>query len=579
MYELRTALSYLIPRKGQLSISVVGLIAVVVIQAITWLILVFFSTTEGFETRWSQKIISVVGPMRIIPTPAYFDSPYHQLDLYSSHNNYAPERLSAQRQTTLPYDPSSDPPLPPSLVTWYQAHANTTPPVPSITTYLNQHSLPWRFFESTVCHLSIPTLESSPSHSLSQYTCLLGLDALNSNSFTPVSEISTPEVERLLSLLKKPHPTSLEPLKALATAIQHFEIVITHDATILSHQIPQGTRLIATLSFTNDTPQIALHLSTGEIALLPLHAAPPFSVISSSLSHPPLALPTNASLPYIPSLGYPTLLPKQMRQQGARLLDTGTFQFSGIGMGGTQILTLPFYIAGFFDSGILPIGGKLAITSRQAVIAIQPDLTPDGHIASSGIIVDIPSSLSLSDTQKTLQNDIDTIAPGLFSVQRFDQYEITTELFQQLASEHTLFHLLSIIIIFVACSNIFSMLFILAHDRRKEIAVLRALGAPPSSITTIFLLAGLGVGLLGSTLGAALAAITLHYLPELLFLMSVLQGHAVLNQGIYGDITSQALSLSTLLFAFSTISITSAIAGALAAVRACRINVSEALKS
>ena len=123
------------------------------------------------------------------------------------------------------------------------------------------------------------------------------------------------------------------------------------------------------------------------------------------------------------------------------------------------------------------------------------------------------------------------------------------------------------------------MLFILAHDRRKEIAVLRALGAPPSSITAIFLLAGLGVGLLGSTLGAALAAITLHYLPELLFLISVLQGHAVLNQGIYGDITSQALSLSTLLFAFSTISITSAIAGALAAVRACRINVSEALKS
>ena len=60
MYEIRTALSYLIPRRGQLSISVVGLIAVLVIQAITWLILVFFSTTEGFESRWSQKIIGAV---------------------------------------------------------------------------------------------------------------------------------------------------------------------------------------------------------------------------------------------------------------------------------------------------------------------------------------------------------------------------------------------------------------------------------------------------------------------------------------------------------------------------------------
>ena len=123
------------------------------------------------------------------------------------------------------------------------------------------------------------------------------------------------------------------------------------------------------------------------------------------------------------------------------------------------------------------------------------------------------------------------------------------------------------------------MLFILAHDRRKEIAVLRALGAPRRSITAIFLLAGLGVGLFGSLLGAALAAITLHFLPELLALIGALQGHAVLHQGVYGDISSQSISISTLLFAFTSISVTSALAGAFAAVRACRMNVSEALKS
>ena len=122
------------------------------------------------------------------------------------------------------------------------------------------------------------------------------------------------------------------------------------------------------------------------------------------------------------------------------------------------------------------------------------------------------------------------------------------------------------------------MLFILAHDRRKEIAVLRALGASPSSITAIFLLSGLGVGLFGSALGTVLAAITLHYLPEILSIIGSLQGYAVLHQGIYGDITSQTLSLSTTLFAFTAISLTSALAGALAAVRACRMNVSEALK-
>ena len=578
MYEIRTALSYLIPRKGQLSISVVGLIAVLVIQAITWLILVFFSTTEGIETRWSQKIIGVVGPMRIVPTPAYFDSPYHQLDLYSSHHNFTPERLSTIRQS-LSYDPPSDPPLPPALAAWYQAHATSIHPVPAITNSLSEHSLPWRYFESTVCHLSIPALESSPSHSLSQYTCLIGFDAMNAATMSPVAEISTPEVERLITLLKNSTPKSLLSLKPLAEAIQQFDVVLTHEATLLSHHLPQGTRLTASFSFTDNTPHLAFHLPTGETATLELTAAPPFSIITASLSHPPLAIPSNDTLPFIPSLGYPTLLPKQMRQQGARLLDTGTFQFSGVDMGGAQTLTLPFYIAGFFDSGILPIGGKLAITSRQAVLAIQPDLSPDGAFATSGIIIDIPSSLSITATQKMIQNDIDNIAPGLFTVQRFDQYEVCAELFLQLASEHTLFHLLSIIIIFVACSNIFSMLFILAHDRRKEIAVLRALGAPRRSITAIFLLAGLGVGLFGSLLGAALAAITLHFLPELLALIGALQGHAVLHQGVYGDISSQSISISTLLFAFTSISVTSALAGAFAAVRACRMNVSEALKS
>ncbi len=578
MYELQTAISYLIPRKGQLSISVVGCIAVLVIQAITWLILVFFSTTDSIETRWSQKIISVVGPMRITPTPAYFESPYYQLDFYSAHHDFSPERLST-KGSSLPYDPSSDPPLPPPLATWYQAHRSTTAPVATITSLLSHQSLPWRFFESAVCHMSIPSLESAPSQSLSQYTWPLGLDALNPATMAPVKELSTLEVERLITLLRHAHPKTRAALTPLVNAIKEIDVVLSKDAQILSQHHPQGTRLTATISLAHETPEVIFSLPNKETAEVPLDQAPPFSIIAVSLAQPPVAIPTDAALPYIPNLGYPTLLPKQMRRHGARLLDTGTFQFSGADLGGTQPLTIPFYIAGFFDAGILPIGGKLAITSRQAVMAIQPTLVADGPMATSGIIIDIPPSISLPMAQKTIQKEIDTRFPGLFAVQRFDQYEMTADLFQQLASEHTIFHLLAVIIIFVACSNIFSMLFILAHDRRKEIAVLRALGASPRNITAIFMLAGLGVGLFGSVLGAALAAITLHYLPELLSFIGALQGHPLLQEGIYGDITSQSLSGSTLLFSFITISMTSAIAGACAAVRACTMNVSEALRS
>ena len=486
MYEIRTALSYLIPRKGQLSISVVGLIAVFVIVAITWLILVFFSTTEGFERRWSQKIVGVMGPLRVAPTPAYFDSPWYRIDLYSGKSSFSPQRLSKNRG--LVYDPDTDPPLPPQLAEWYKNPAQN--PIQAATAALSRASIPWRAFESTVCHVSVSTLN--------QYACLLGLDRLDVKAFSPLDQLTPDEVAALVRAGYSPSAS--------------------------------------------------------------------------------LALPSDKTLSYVPSLGYPALLPKQMRQQGTKILDTGSFQFTGAGISGEEALSIPFYVAGFFDPGILPIGGKLILTSRQAVMAIQPTLDAVGPLAASGIIIDAPFC-DLNTVQAMVQQELDNVSPGLFSVQRFDQYEVTSELYQQLASEKTLFRLLSLIIIVVACSNIFSMLFILAHDRRKEIAVLRALGASRPSITTIFVLAGIGVGLLGTLLGSALAAMTLHYLPQILAFIGTIQGHAVLHASFYGDIAPQTIGTVPFLFAIGSICCTSAIAGACAAVRACRTNLSEALRS
>jgi hypothetical protein len=576
MYEIRTALSYLIPRRGQLSISVIGLIAVLVIQAITWLILVFFSTTEGFEYRWSQKIIGAVGSLQVSPSPLYFESSDYQIDLYSAANSFAPQRLSKKIASPLPtYDPATDPPLPPQLASWYATHGSLPNPIAVATRSLDQSSTPWRAFESTVCHVSIPTVDASSSHTLNQYTCLLGLDRLNPKAFSAIDQLSPTEVETLLSLLKTPTPALLGVLEPLATSIGSLEVALSQPID----DLPAGTRLSGSIVFTDNSTALQLRRADGKALTIPLSTTPlPLSIISAKLIHPPLALPSQETLPYVASLGYPALLPKQMRQQGARLLDTGTFQFSGAGMSGEEKLSIPLYVAGFFDPGILPIGGKLILTSRQAVMAIQPHLDAVAALAASGIIVDVPLS-ALDKTQDALQHELDTVAPGLFSVQRFDQYEVTAELYQQLSSEKTLFRLLSLIIIAVACSNIFSMLFILAHDRRKEIAVLRALGASRPSITAIFVFAGLGVGLLGSLLGSALAAITLHYLPEILGFIGSLQGHAVLHAGVYGDIAPQTITPVTLMFAFGSICLTSALAGACAAVRACRMNVSEALRS
>jgi len=563
MYELKTAFSYLVPRKGQLSISVVGSIAVLVILAIAWLVLVFFSTTEGFERRWSAKITSILGPLQIVPTKEYFDSPIYQIDLFSEDTERTPQRLSTKLSSpALPLNEN----LPPSLASWHKAHKTDSHPIFSLSQKLDAKKIPWRSFESTVSHLSISSLQSIPSQTLSQYASLLGLSSLNIEKLDLVPEISATEVSALLQIASNPKTKGVAT--AFINALEKIDIITTAPIEIEEKTIPIATR--ATISLSYEEGALIAHFTQPFSLSIPVtHSL--FSVLNVSLHHAPLLL-DSPSLPYVSTLGYPVLLSKYMRKQGVRLLDRGTFEVSGSSLSGPP-LTIPFYVAGFFDPGILPIGSRLAITSTQAVHAIQPELSSEGPLASSGLIIDLPRE-QLPSFQKKIENDI----TPLFTTKRYDQYEVTAELYHQLRSEKTLFRLISCIIIAVACSNIFSMLFILAHDRRKEIAVLRALGATKKSIAAIFIIAGLMVGLLGSLLGSFLAAITLHYLPELLAFLGRVQGQELLQQTIYGDIQAQTLSLPTFLFTVISISVTSAIAGGLAAFRACRINVSQALR-
>ena len=49
MYELSVARKYLVPRWRQLSVSVISVISVLVIALVVWLIVVFFSVTNGLE--------------------------------------------------------------------------------------------------------------------------------------------------------------------------------------------------------------------------------------------------------------------------------------------------------------------------------------------------------------------------------------------------------------------------------------------------------------------------------------------------------------------------------------------------
>jgi lipoprotein-releasing system permease protein len=114
MFELSIALKYLIPRRKQLSVSLIALLSVTVISLVVWLVLVFLSVTEGIERGWLQKLTTLNAPLRITPTPYYYSSYYYRVDAVSSHSQYAEKSIGEKAQAAVsdPYLPSEDGELP-----------------------------------------------------------------------------------------------------------------------------------------------------------------------------------------------------------------------------------------------------------------------------------------------------------------------------------------------------------------------------------------------------------------------------------------------------------------------------------
>ena len=73
--------------------------------------------------------------------------------------------------------------------------------------------------------------------------------------------------------------------------------------------------------------------------------------------------------------------------------------------------------------------------------------------------------------------------------------------FQTLRMEKTVMTFILLLIIAVAGFNLVSSLVMMVTDKRKDIAILRTLGASPKSIMGIFMVQGSVIGLLGTTLG------------------------------------------------------------------------------
>jgi lipoprotein-releasing system permease protein len=92
---------------------------------------------------------------------------------------------------------------------------------------------------------------------------------------------------------------------------------------------------------------------------------------------------------------------------------------------------------------------------------------------------------------------------GGFPYRATDWIEMNAQLFSWMQMEKRVMFIILTLIVMVAAFNILASLLLLVMEKRRDIGILRSMGATPGEIATVFILQGVIIGWVGMVLGAA----------------------------------------------------------------------------
>jgi lipoprotein-releasing system permease protein len=284
-------------------------------------------------------------------------------------------------------------------------------------------------------------------------------------------------------------------------------------------------------------------------------------------------------LPKDPDIGEGVLLAHSFQDKGTLVGDRGYLSFYLSTSGSLQEQRTPFYVAGFYNTGVLYVGGKMILASPKTANLIHNSNAQEYLPNNEGIAVWVKDIKQVDAFKENLESALkEKNIDKYWHVQTYKEYEFAKGLVQQFQSDKNLFTLIAIIIIIVACSNIISMLILLVNDKKKEIGILMSMGASAKSIAFIFGLCGTVMGIIGSLLGIFAAVLTLKNLQALIDLISYFQGFEAFNSAFYGPSLPNEVNEEALWFILITTSVISLIAGLIPAIKASQLRPSRILR-
>ncbi|HZC45637.1 MAG TPA: ABC transporter permease, partial [Candidatus Acidoferrum sp.] len=179
-----------------------------------------------------------------------------------------------------------------------------------------------------------------------------------------------------------------------------------------------------------------------------------------------------------------------------------------------------FVVTGFFHSGMFDFDSTLifvALKDGRALLADDASL-------ESGIELRL---VNMFDAP-AVRDKIAAMAGTDFTVTSWTT--ANAPLFAALSLEKFTYFMVLLLIVLVAAFNIIATLVMVVMERRKEIAILRTMGAMAASVAAIFLCEGAAVGILGTIAGDGAGFVTSYLigrfhlisLPADMFMVSYL---------------------------------------------------------
>ncbi len=151
-----------------------------------------------------------------------------------------------------------------------------------------------------------------------------------------------------------------------------------------------------------------------------------------------------------------------------------------------------FKVVGIFEVGMFEYDSNLVLTDLSAA---QEFFDIKGEV--TGVQLRLTDIYQASAVRERIQNKLG------FPLYAKDWMQMNRNLFSALKLEKFAMFVILILIILVASFNIVSTLIMNVIEKKREISILKAMGATDRGVMTIFMLQGLLIGILGTIIGMA----------------------------------------------------------------------------